>query len=194
MSLQPRRYFTPEEYLALERKAEYKSEYVDGEIFAMSGASETHNVIAGNVFASLHTQFRGRPCRAYTSDMRVNVRPGKVYTYPDVVAVCGEPLFHDTYKDMLVNPTVIVEVLSPSTEAYDRGDKSLRYRQLASIQEYVLVSQEQPHVEHYVRQPDNQWLLTETSDLGAIVKLASIDCTLRLAEVYDKVEFGAGLK
>jgi Uma2 family endonuclease len=137
MSLQTRRYFTPEEYLALERKAEYKSEYVDGEIFAMSGASEPHNVIAGNIFASLHTQFRGRPCRAYTSDMRVHVRPGKAYTYPDVVAVCGEPLFHDTYKDMLVNPTVIVEVLSPSTEAYDRGDNSLRYRQLASIQEYV---------------------------------------------------------
>lgn len=191
MSLQARRRFTPEEYLTLERKAEYKSEYYDGEIFAMLGANEKHNLIAGNIFASLHAQFRNRPCRAYTSDMRVKVRPGNMYSYPDVIAVCGQPQFDDEYKDHLVNPTVIVEVLSSSTEAYDRGDKALRYRQLASIQEYLLVSQEEPHVEHYVRQPDNQWLLTETSDLGVTVQLASIDCTLTLAEIYDKVEFDA---
>jgi Uma2 family endonuclease len=194
MSFQARRRFTPEEYLTLERKAEYKSEYYDGEIFAMSGASRQHNLIAGNIFAALHAQFRNRPCEAYTSDMRVKVRPGNMYFYPDVIAVCGQPQFDDVYKDNLVNPTVIVEVLSSSTEAYDRGDKALRYRQLASIQEYLLVSQEEPHVEHYVRQSDNQWLLAETSDLGATVQLASIDCTLTLAEIYDKAEIEAALE
>ncbi|MBM4258433.1 MAG: Uma2 family endonuclease [Deltaproteobacteria bacterium] len=184
----PRRYFTPEEYLLLERRSEYKSEHYDGEIFAMSGASEPHNVIAPNIVSSLHTQFRNRSCRVYPSDMRVNVQPGRHYAYPGVVAVCGEPRFQEEYKDRLVNPTVIGEVLSPSTEAYARGDKDLRYRQLASPQEYLLVSQTTPHIEHYVRQPDSQWLLTEASAVTATMSLPSIDCTLALAEVYEKVE------
>jgi Uma2 family endonuclease len=188
MSSQPQRRYTPEEYLALERKAEYKSEYFAGEIFAMSGASERHNLIAGNVFAAFHVQFRNRPCRAYVNDMRVKVSPTGLYTYPDVMALCGEPQFDDEQRDTLLNPTVIIEILSPSTEAYDRGDKFGHYRKLASLAEYVLISQDKPHVEHYVRQPDNQWLLSEASSLQDIVRLPSIDCTLVLAEIYDKVD------
>jgi len=190
MSLQPKLRYTPEEYLALERKAEHRSEYFAGEIFAMSGASEQHNLIAGNVFAALHAQFRGRPCRAYMSDMRVKVSPTGLYTYPDVVALCDEPQFDDEQKDTLLNPTIIIEVLSPSTEAYDRGGKFGHYRKLASLAEYVLISQEEPHVEHYVRQPDNQWLLSEASNLQDTISLPSLNCALLLADVYDKVEFG----
>lgn len=190
MPSQPKPRYTPEEYLTLERKAEYKSEYFAGEIFAMSGASEQHNLIAGNVFAALHAQFRNRPCKVYANDMRVKVSPTGLYTYPDVVALCGEPQFDDEQKDTLLNPVVIIEVLSPSTEAYDRGDKFGHYRKLTSLAEYVLISQEKPHIEHYVRQPDNQWLLSEASSLQDTVQLPSINCTLMLAEVYDKVEVG----
>ena len=191
MSLQPKSLYTPEEYLALERKAEYKSEYFAGEIFAMSGASERHNLIVGNVFAMLHIQLRKRPCRVYMSDMRVRVSPTGLYTYPDIVALCGEPQFDDEQKDTLLNPAVIIEVLSPSTEAYDRGEKFAHYRKLSSVAEYVLISQEKPHVEHFVRQPDNQWLLSETSNLHDAVQLPSINCALALDEVYEKVEVEA---
>lgn len=190
MSLQPKLRYTPEEYLALERKAEHRSEYFAGEIFAMFGASEQHNLIALNVAASLHAQFRNRPCKVYASDMRVKVSPTGLYTYPDVVALCGEPQFDDEQKDTLLNPAVIIEVLSPSTEAYDRGGKFGHYRKLASLAEYVLISQEEPHVEHYVRRPDNQWLLSEASNLQDTISLPSINCAL-LADVYDKVEVGA---
>jgi len=190
MSSQPQPRYTPQEYLALERKAEHRSEYFAGEIFAMSGASERHNLIALNVAASLHAQFRNRSCKVYASDMRVKVSATGLYTYPDVVALCGEPQFDDEQKDTLLNPTVIIEVLSPSTEAYDRGDKFGHYRKLASLAEYVLISQDKPHVEHYVRQPDNQWLLSEASSLQDSVQLPSINCTLVLAEIYEKVELG----
>ena len=191
MSSQPQHPYTPEEYLALERKAKDKSEYFAGEIFAMSGASRQHNLIVANVVATLHGQFRNRPCEVYASDMRVKASPTGLYTYPDVVALCGEPQFDDEQKDTLLNPTVIIEVLSSSTEAYDRGDKFGHYRKLASLTEYVLISQEKLHIEHYVRQPDNQWLLSEASSPQDTVRLPSINGVLVLAEVYDKVEVGA---
>jgi len=191
MPSQPQLRYTLEEYLALERKAKYKSEYFNGEIFAMSGASERHNLIVGNVFAALHAQFRNRPCKAYASDMRVKVGQTGLYTYPDVVALCEEAQFDDNQKDTLLNPTVIFEVLSPSTEAYDRGEKFAHYRKLASLSEYVLISQDKPHVEHYVRQSDNQWLLSEASSLQDTMHLPSINCSLVLAEIYEKVELGA---
>jgi Uma2 family endonuclease len=165
MSSQPKSHYTPEEYLALERKADYRSEYFAGEIFAMSGASERHNLIVGNVFAALHAQLRNRSCKVYASD--------------------------DDQKDILLNPTVLIEVLSPSTEAYDRGGKFEHYRKLSSVTEYVLISQEKPHVEHYVRQPDNQWLLSEASGLPDTIQLPSINCILALSEVYEKVEIEA---
>jgi Uma2 family endonuclease len=188
MSLQPQPSYTSEEYLALERRAEHKSEYFAGEIFAMSGASERHNLIVANVVATLHAQFRNRPCKVYPSDMRVKVSATGLYTYPDVVALCGKARFDDDYQDTLLNPTVIVEVLSPSPEAYDRDDKFGHYRKLASLAEYVLISQEKVHIEHYVRQSNNQWLLSEASNTQDTLQLPSITCTLVLAEVYDKVE------
>lgn len=187
MSGQPHARYSPEEYLALERKAAYKSEYFNGEIFAMSGASEEHNLIVMNIAASLHNQFRGRPCKVYANDMRIKVSPTGLYTYPDVVAVCEDAQLEDEHFDTLLNPTVLIEVLSRSTEAYDRGEKAEHYRRLPSLAEYLLVSQDKPHLEHYLRQPDNRWLLSEISDWHAVVALPAIACTLALAAVYDRV-------
>jgi Uma2 family endonuclease len=188
MASQTKPHYTPEEYLAIERNCEGKSEYYGGEIFAMSGASERHNLIAGNILAGLHAQFRGRPCKVYMSDMRVKVSPTGLYTYPDVVALCGEARFDDEQKDTLLNPTLIIEVLSKSTEAYDRGEKFKHYRKVDSLSEYLLISQERHQVDHYVRQPDNHWLLSEASNLDDTVNLPSINCVLALNEIYDKVE------
>jgi Uma2 family endonuclease len=181
---------TPEEYLALERKATTKSEYLNAHIYAMAGASREHNLITGNIFGELRTQLRERPCEAYVNDMRLKIGPAGLYTYPDVAVVCGEPRFEDTDLDTLTNPTVLVEVLSPSTEAYDRGEKFAHYRRLGSLQEYILVAQNCVRVEHYLRQ-EKQWLLTELSDLDEVLHLVSISCDLSLHEIYVKVEFPA---
>lgn len=185
----PQRGVSPQEYLERERAAEYKSEYVNGEILAMAGATEQHNLITSNVNAELHTQFKRRSCKVYAQDMRVQVSETGMYTYPDVVAVCGEAQFEDAQRDTLLNPTVIVEVLSKSTEAYDRGDKFAHYRRLTSLQEVVLIAQDKARVERFVRQPDGDWLLSEANDLQETISLTSIDCTLALSEIYDKVEF-----
>ncbi len=188
MSSQVKTFLTPEEYLALERAADYKSEYFNGEIFAMTGASRKHNLIAVNVVAALHPQLRKRPCEIYTSDMRVKVNATGLYTYPDVTVVCETPLLEDHWKDTLLNPTLLVEILSKSTAGYDRGEKFEHYRKLPSLAEYLLIAQDKHHVEHYARQPDNQWLLSETNDSQATIDLPSIVCRLMLADVYDKVE------
>jgi Uma2 family endonuclease len=188
MSSQAQKRYTPEEYLALERQAQCKSEYYAGDIIAMAGASRWHNLIVANVISELRSQLKGRPCTTYPSDMRVKVSPTGLYTYPDVTVVCGEVQFEDNQQDTLLNPTLIVEVLSESTEAYDRGGKFAHYRKLPSLMEYVLIAQTKPHVEHYVRQPDNRWLLAEADSLSDTVHLPSIDCRLALLEVYDKVE------
>jgi Uma2 family endonuclease len=188
MASQTKLRYTPEEYLALERGAEGKSEYYGGEIFALGGASERHNLITGNILVALHIQFRGRPCKVYSSDMRVKVNSTGLYIYPDVVALCGQSRFDDEQKDTLLNPTLIIEVLSKSTEAYDRGNKFEHYRKIDSLTEYLLVSQDKHHIDHYVRQPDNQWLLSEVGSLDDTISLPSVDCVLALAEVYDKVE------
>ena len=191
MSSQANKQLTPEEYLALERQAECKSEYYAGEIFAMAGASRWHNLIVTNVVRELSLQLKGRPCTTYPSDMRVKISPTGLYAYPDVTVVCGDARFEDTQQDTLLNPTLIVEVLSESTEAYDRGGKFAHYRKLTSLLEYVLIAQTKPHVEHYVRQPDNRWLLAEADNLHHTLHLPSIDCHLALAEVYDKVDIVA---
>lgn len=191
MSLQTRRRFTPEEYLALERRSDTKSEYFAGEIFAMGGASRWHNLIVTNCVRELSLQLKGRPCRVYPSDMRVKVSPTGLYTYPDVVVACGAEQFDDEQKDTLLNPIVLIEVLSESTEAYDRGGKFEQYRKLDSLTEYLLIAQDKPHVEHYVRQADGQWLFSDVSGLDGVVRLPSIECSLALAEVYDKVELGS---
>ncbi|MBF0476064.1 MAG: Uma2 family endonuclease [Deltaproteobacteria bacterium] len=181
---------TPEEYLALERAAEHRSEYINGQIFALAGGNRQHNQITVNIAGELNSQFRGRTCTVYVSDMRVKVSPTGLYTYPDVVAVCGEPLVEDDHLDTLLNPTVIMEVLSDSTEAYDRGGKFAHYRRLPSLKEYVIIAQDQARVEHFVRQ-DAQWVMTEIDDLTGTLSLDSIGCRLPLLEIYDKVEFPA---
>ena len=182
--------YTPEEYLELERKAPYKNEYVNGRIFAMSGANRPHNLIAGNVFGELRSQLRGRPCEAYVSDMRVKVSPTGLYTYPDIAVACEEILLDDAHNDTLLNPTVLIEVLSPSTEAYDRGEKFAHYRRLESLREYVLIVQDKARVEHFVRQGE-QWVLSELSGLAGILHLPSIECHLPLKDIYEKIEFPA---
>ena len=189
MSRQPKPYLSPEDYLALERRAEFKSEYFDGEIFAMAGASEPHNLITINTIRELSIQLKKRPCKAYANDMRVKVSPTGLFTYPDVIVVCGQAQFDDIQRDTLLNPTLIVEVLSDSTEAYDRGRKFEHYRKLESLMEYVLIAQHRPHVESYRRQPDQRWVLTESDGLESSLRLDAIDCELALAEIYDKVEF-----
>lgn len=188
MSTRPKRRFTPDEYLSLERQAEIKSEYHDGEIFAMGGASEPHNLIVANLVGELRQQLKGRPCKVYPSDMRVKVSATGLFTYPDVVVVCGEPRWDDDRKDTLLNPAVLFEVLSDSTERYDRGKKFEHYRKLDSLTEYVLVAQDAAYLERYARQPDGRWLLSEENGLETALHLTSIECTLQLEEVYDKVD------
>ncbi|HXG67483.1 MAG TPA: Uma2 family endonuclease [Blastocatellia bacterium] len=188
MSSQPKTYFTPEEYLELERKAAHKSEYLNGEIFARGGASPRHVLIVTNVVSELRAQLKNRPCTVYSTDLRVRVSRTGLYTYPDVIVVCGNPQFADDHKDTLLNPTLIVEVLSKSTKDYDRGEKFEHYRTLESFREYVLVAQDRHHVEHHVRQSDNTWLLSETNRIEDTIELVSIGCRLALNEVYDKVD------
>jgi Uma2 family endonuclease len=187
MSVHSKPYLTAEDYLALERESEIKSEYLDGEMVAMAGASEEHNLIVLNVLAELRQQLKERPCRAYPSDMRVHVPATGLYTYPDGSVVCGEPRFDRVDVDTLLNPTLIVEVLSPTTESYDRGKKFEHYRALDSLAEYLLVSQDELLVEQFVRQTGGTWLFTATAGREGVVQLPSIGCTLALSEVYDKV-------
>ena len=181
--------YTAEEYLALERQADYKSEYVDGEIFALAGASEPHNLIVTNCVGELRQQLKGKPCKLYSSDMRVQLAKSRRYTYPDLVIVCGKAEFTDETRDTLTNPTLIIEVLSPSTESYDRGEKFEQYRKLDSLQTYVLVSQDKPLVEVFERQEGGRWLLSEYGGLDSSAPLPNINCELQLSEVYDRIDF-----
>jgi len=182
--------YTPEQYLTLERKAAYKSEYREGNVYAMTRANRTHNLITGNVCAEIGRELLDRPCEVYVSDMRVRITATGLYTYPDVVVACGGPQFEDREVDTLLNPTLIVEVLSDSTEAYDRGVKFKHYRRLPSLQQYVLVSQDRVLVERFTRQGD-EWLLAECSDLQDVLRLPSIACEVSLRQIYAKVEFPA---
>jgi len=189
VSTQPKTFITPEQYLEIERKAEYKSEYYRGEMFAMAGAQEGHNVAAGNVHTTLNLQFRGRPCRVYTSDMRIHIPATGLYTYPDIAAVCGERKFQDgRVLDTLLNPTLIVEVLSPSTEAYDRGRKFEHYQSIDSLRQYLLVSSDRIRADLFTRQSDNLWTLVSASRLEDTLDLESIGCRLALTDVYENVD------
>ncbi len=179
---------TSEEYLAYERQAQAKSEYFAGEVFAMAGASEAHNLITLNIAAELRQQLKQKPCRVYSNDMRVLVSHLGLYAYPDVVVTCGERHFSDEHKDTLINPTFIVEVLSPSTADYDRGGKFAVYRNLPSLQTYMLVAQDHCHVEVFERQVNDSWLLTEFKDVETILSLPSLGVQLSLAEVYSRLE------
>ncbi len=179
---------TEQEYLARERQAETKSEYLAGQVFALAGATERHILITGNVFAALHAQLRSRPCRVYSNDMRTKVGPARFYTYPDIVVVCGEPQFEDARRDTLLNPILIMEVLSPSTEGYDRGKKFELYRKLDTFVEYLLVAQDRHFLELHSRRPDGTWLMHETTNLDDVLQLESIGCRLPVRDVYERVE------
>jgi Uma2 family endonuclease len=191
MATHPKTLLTPEQYLEIERKAEFKSEYFQGEMFLMGGAREPHNLIVLNLAIEVGLQLRKRPCRAYVNDMRVRVGATGLYTYPDLTALCAEPQFLDATRDTLLNPTLIVEVLSPSTEAYDRGRKFEYYATVESVGEYLLVSSERVRAELYTRQPDDRWLLTAVGRLEDSLDLESIGVHLTLADLYEKVDFPA---
>jgi Uma2 family endonuclease len=199
MSLpQTRELFTVEEYLEMERASEVRHEYLDGEIFEMSGETLSHGRISTNLVSELRRQLRGRPCDVLSKDMKVRSgwlpsprRTMKgLFSYPDVVVVCGQPQFHDEYQDILTNPNVIIEVLSDATEKFDRGEKFRRYRaQLPTLTDYVLVSQTKPFIDHFIRREGGAWMLVPVEGLEHSLRLASIDCVLPLAEIYDRVEF-----
>ena len=179
---------TPEEYLQRDRQADFKSEFYRGEMFAMAYASAKHNLIVSNAIVSLGSQLKQRPCRVYPSDLRVQVQATGLFTYPDLSIVCGEPQFEHGQGDVLVNPDVVVEVLSESTEAYDRGKKFEHYRQIPSLKQYVLIAQDRHSVEVFTRTGEDEWTLRAEQSPSASVELASIECNLPLAEVYDKVD------
>ena len=185
---QPVERMAPQEYLAWERRQEARHEYVNGVIHAMTGASRRHNVIRGNAAASLHHQMRGKHYEAYVGQMRIKHPEAGSYTYPDIVAACGEPRFEDAQVDTLLDPVLIIEVLSESTEAYDRGAKFMHDRNLASLRDYLLVAQHEYRVEHYARQDGNRWLLSEYVGLDDSVGLNSIDGALILRDIYERVE------
>jgi Uma2 family endonuclease len=189
-ALPQRKYISPEEYLEFERAAFEKHEYFDGEIFDMAGTSIEHAEISSNINISLGGQLKKRPCKSYQSDLRVHIPVTGLYTYPDVIVVCGKPeLLEDAYLDTLLNPTLIVEVLSPSTADYDKGAKFEQYRTIESLREYVLVWQDKKRVARYTKQTDDTWLLRDFIGEEAEVVLSSIECSLTMDDIYDKVEF-----
>ena len=183
MATQPIPSLTEQDYLALDRAAEYKSEFVNGEMYAMAGGSLLHSLLAAGLIGELRVQLRGRSCHVYTSDARVRTPKSTSYFYPDLSVVCGETQTHAGSDDILVNPSVIVEVLSPSTSDYDHGTKFAHYREIPTLQDYLLVHTEEILIEHYARQPDGNWLLSERTGRDATVTL-SIGCTLALDLIY----------
>jgi Uma2 family endonuclease len=194
----PQPILTEDEYLTLERAALDRHQYVDGEIFAMAGESPAHGDISANAFASLHAQLRGTPYRARMKDTKVRSgplprspkRPAGLYSYPDIVVICGEPNYLDEHKDVILNPKVIVEVLSPSTEAFDRGRKFKAYRKYnPSLTDYVLISQDSPLVEHFYREANGKWTHEMHEGMDVIVKIESIHCQLAAADVYERIEY-----
>lgn len=189
MSSQPKRILTAQQYLELERASDSKNEFYRGRIYVMAGASRNHVRICRNVVRRIDEQFDGRPCEVLQSDMRVKVSTTGLYTYPDVVAFCHKPEFEDAEVDTLLNPQVIVEVLSTSTSNYDRGDKFEHYKRLDSVQCYILIEQNRPLIQKYVRQIDNQWLHDSCSNLDDVLIIEVVNCELKLSDIYARVEF-----
>ena len=191
MASLPNTFVSPQEYLRQEREAEYKSEYINGEVLAMSGAREAHVLIEGNLGYILNGALRNGSCRVYTSNLRVRVNPkgSYMYTYPDISVTCEKPRFEDDELDTLLNPLFLTEILSESTEKRDRGVKATLYRKVDSLKEYLLVSQDAPHVERYTRQPNGDWLMADADGLESSIQLASLPVTLKLSEIYRSVEW-----
>jgi Uma2 family endonuclease len=189
VSTQSRFRITPDDYLFLERKAETRSEYFDGEMIPMPGVSLQHDRIVINLISELHSQFQDRSGEVHGPDFRIKVARTGSYFYPDVSIVLGEPALEDEHRDTLLNPRVVFEVLSPSTESYDRGPKFAHYRKLESLQEFILVSQTELRVERYLRQQDGNWLYSEVTDPTGSLELASVACRVPLSCIYRKVDF-----
>ena len=191
MSAQPQPRLTPEQYLEIERAAQdVRSEYYNGRMYAMSGGTHPHAIVIGNLARELGIALKKGPCVVTTSDMRVRVNKTGLYTYPDIVVVCDAPQYGDGRHDTVLNPALIVEVLSPFTEGYDRGFKFAQYRALESLREYALVSPSEPRVEIFRRQPSGDWLLSESAGIDAVCRFDSVGCTVAMKDVYDKVTFG----
>ena len=182
-------YYSPEEYLELETAAEYKSEYRDGLIIPMAGGTPNHNQIAVNLSAALNFALKGQPYRVFTSDLRLWIPQARLYTYPDVIVVSGQLQFAESRRDTITNPLIIVEVLSESTANYDRGEKFRFYRTIPTLQEYILISQSEMHVEQFAKTADNKWILSEDDQENSILTLNSIQFQISLRDIYDKVEF-----
>lgn len=192
MQTQPIPEYRFEDYLAIEREStDVKHEYFAGQVFAMSGGSYEHSLITANLARALGNRLGGSPCVVLSSDMRIRIETADAGAYPDVSVLCGEPIFHDARRDVLTNPVLIAEVLSPSTEAYDRGGKFALYRQLPSLRHYLLVAQDQIAVDVFTRQPDGRWVLDAYTDPDAEIRLEVPDCRLSVRELYDRVIFGA---
>ncbi|WP_298610068.1 Uma2 family endonuclease [uncultured Thiothrix sp.] len=187
MALAQRASFTPSEYLQQERHSSERHEYIQGQIYSMAGASREHNQLVFNLAGLLHAQLRQRPCSAFVADMRVRTRINEAYFYPDLSVVCGAMQFEDETSDTLTNPILIIEVLSPTTEGYDRGAKFAHYRRLESLREYILVAQDRVSIERYTRNAQGQWLLSEATELEQTLQLEAIGCELGVKAVYEKV-------
>lgn len=189
-ALPQRKYISPQEYLTAERESLERHEYFDGDIFLMAGSSNKHNLITSNIIISLGSQLKKRDCRVYPPDMRVHIPKTGLFTYPDVLVVCGKPEFlPDANLDTLTNPVLIVEVLSSSTESYDKSIKFDNYRSLGSLREYVLVSQDAKKVMRYAKQMDGSWILMDFIGDKTEIEISSIDCVLATEDIYDKVNF-----
>jgi Uma2 family endonuclease len=188
MATQLNTFVSPEEYLEVERQSDTKSEYMDGVVYAMTGARINHIRVVSNLTTELVTQLRGRRCDVLASEMKVRLQDSRKFFYPDVIVLCGEPQFHDEREDIILNPLLVVEVLSKSTEAFDRGAKFQAYQTLDSLKEYLLVAQDRPIIEQYVRQADGKWTYTAAVGLESSLALPSVECTLNLSAVYDKVD------
>ncbi len=189
MQVKEKRYYTPEEYLELETAAEYRSEYIDGQIFPMAGGSLNHNLISGNFHAKLNYAFGEKPYYVFMSDLRLWIPDYQLYTYPDLMIIGGQVKYAPERKDTVVNPLVIAEVLSDSTERYDRGEKFRRYRSIPTLQEYILINQKEMQVEQFVKNDQGQWLLAEHEGGTAILELNAVEFSISLAELYNKVNF-----
>lgn len=191
MSTQPQPFITPEQYLEIERTAERKSEYYNGEMFLMAGANSEHNLIVLNLGALFREQFRERPCNVYTSEMRVRVTKTGLIAYPDAILLCGDRDWAGASRTVLLNPSVIIEVLSDSTEAYDRGDKFWHYRQIPSLCEYILISQKSVRIDQFIRQSGGDWSLRPYDSIHDLLQLPSVDCAIPLREIYHKTDLAA---
>lgn len=193
MALRKERLYSPEEYLELERAAEVRHEYVDGEIYEMAGESLAHSRICVNISREISQRLKGSTCEALSPNMKVRAETKGMFAYPDLSIVCGEPIFHDVRKDVLLNPKVIIEVLSPSTQRYDQTKKFFRYRkEIPSLTDYILIYQDSPFIEHHEKTEDGRWVFNAFDGIEDTFRIPAIDCAIPLTEIYDRVEFPPG--